>query len=105
MSACFLVLESHSDHDRSQGSTSLLIGEWSFWIFVCAADCKVSILLPAQLITLVAAVVMILRVRALYYQSRLITSVLFALYAMQYISFLVYFILLSARLSSGKSEL
>ena len=54
-----------------------------------AAGCKVSSLFPVQLNTLVIAVLMILRVWAMYNQSRLILGILLVCYAISIISYLV----------------
>ena len=54
-----------------------------------AAGCKVLSLFPVQLNTLVVAVLMILRVWAMYNQSRLILGILLVCYAISIISYLV----------------
>ena len=54
-----------------------------------AAGCKVLSLFPVQLNTLVIAVLMILRVWAMYNQSRLILGILLVCYAISIISYLV----------------
>ena len=62
---------------------------WSFLIFIGAADRKISSLFPAQLNTLIVAVVMILRVWAMYNQSRIILGMLLMFYAISITSYLV----------------
>ena len=62
---------------------------WSILMFIGAADCKISSLFPAQLNTLVVAVVMILRAWAMYNQSRLILGILLVCYTISIISLLV----------------
>ena len=62
---------------------------WSLLVFIGAADRKFLSLFPVRLNTLAVAVVMILRVRAMYNQSRLILGMLLVFYAISIISYLV----------------
>ena len=72
-----------------EGEMVRYFGSWSFLMFIGAADRTISSLFPAQLNTLVVAVVMILRLWAMYNQSRLILGMLLVFYAISIISFLV----------------
>lgn len=59
------------------------------FIFVCAADCKISGSLLVRVFTLITAVVMVLRVWAIYNRSRFILHTFLTLYAIEVVLFLV----------------
>ena len=78
-----------------EGEIVYYFASWSILAFIGAADRKFSSLFLAQLNTLVVAVVMILRVWAMYSQSRLILGILLVFYAISLTSYLVYCIIIA----------
>ena len=65
------------------------VASWSILVFIGAADRKILSSFSAQLNTLAVAVVMILRVWAMYNQSRLVLGILLVFYPLLIISYLV----------------
>ena len=87
----------------SQGKISVFFYSWSFWIFVCAADRETLLSFPVQSTTSLDIVVMILRVWALYNQSRLVLGVLLGLYAMEVVLLFARYLLESIAVGSGSA--
>ena len=78
-----------------EGEIGYYFAWWSILVFIGAADRKIVSLFLARLNTLVVAVVIILRVWAMYNQSRLILGVLLVFYAISLTSFVVDHVIVS----------
>ena len=85
-----------------EGEIGYYFAWWSILVFIGAADCKILCLFLARLNTLVVAVVIILRVWAMYNQSRLILGVLLVFYAISLTSFVVDHVIVSKSVGMSK---
>lgn len=74
-----------------------MLGSWSVSVFFASADCEVSHLYRLRPIVLTSAVVMILRVWALYGRSKIILGALLIFYGIEVIVNLGYCIWISVR--------
>lgn len=80
-----------SCHDGLQGKIIYMIGSWMFILFLGAADCELFLRFKFlnMEILMTVAVMMILRVWALYNRSKLVLSVLLVLFSLEIISFIL----------------